>query len=33
LVCKIDPGLNVSHRTFNEMHGPLAMAALVRRRP
>src|ERR1700684_509957 len=32
LVGKIDPGLNLSHRVFDEAHGPLAMAALVRRR-
>ena len=29
---KIDPGLNLSHRVFDEAHGPLAMTALVRRR-
>jgi hypothetical protein len=32
LVGKIDPGLNLSHGVFDEAHGPLAMAALVRRR-
>src|ERR1700733_4693066 len=32
LVGKIDPGLNLSHRVFDETHSPLAMTALVRRR-
>jgi hypothetical protein len=32
LVGEIDPGLNLSHRMFDQAHGPLAMAALVRRR-
>src|ERR1700722_3862046 len=32
LVGEIDPGLNLSHGVFEETHGPLAMAALVRRR-
>jgi hypothetical protein len=29
LVGKIDPGLNLSHRVFDQTHGPLAMAAFV----
>src|ERR1700722_14773221 len=32
LVAKIDSCLNLSHGVFDEMHGPLAMAALVQRR-
>jgi hypothetical protein len=32
LVGKIDSSLNLSHRVFDEAHGPLAMAAFVWRR-
>jgi hypothetical protein len=32
LIGEIDSGLNLSYRVFDEAHGPIAMAALVRRR-